>query len=60
MGDAMKVRERMADAFKAESTTRVFGMTGDGNMYWMPAFERGARERIRGGDTFMTREASAL
>ena len=56
----MKVRERMADAFKAESTTRVFGMTGDGNMYWMPAFERGARERIRGGDTFMTREASAL
>ena len=30
---AMKVYERMADAFKAEGTTHVFGMMGDGNMY---------------------------
>ena len=33
----MKVYERMADAFKAEGTTHVFGMMGDGNMYWMQA-----------------------
>ena len=33
----MKVYERMADAFKAEGTTHVFGMMGDGNMYWMNA-----------------------
>ncbi|MGH8639261.1 MAG: thiamine pyrophosphate-binding protein [Burkholderiales bacterium] len=33
----MKVYERMADAFEAEGTTHVFGMMGDGNMYWMNA-----------------------
>ena len=33
----MKVYERMADAFQAEGTTHVFGMMGDGNMYWMNA-----------------------
>ena len=33
----MKVYERMAEAFKAEGTTHVFGMMGDGNMYWMNA-----------------------
>jgi thiamine pyrophosphate-dependent acetolactate synthase large subunit-like protein len=33
----MKVYERMADAFIAEGTTHVFGMMGDGNMYWMNA-----------------------
>lgn len=33
----MKVYERLADAFVAEGTTHVFGMMGDGNMYWMNA-----------------------
>jgi thiamine pyrophosphate-dependent acetolactate synthase large subunit-like protein len=33
----MKVYERLADAFLAEGTTHVFGMMGDGNMYWMNA-----------------------
>ncbi len=33
----MKVYERLAEAFKAEGTTHVFGMMGDGNMYWMDA-----------------------
>jgi acetolactate synthase I/II/III large subunit len=33
----MKVYERMADAFIAEGTSHVFGMMGDGNMYWMNA-----------------------
>src|SRR5215210_4353067 len=33
----MKVYERLADAFMAEGTTHVFGMMGDGNMYWMNA-----------------------
>jgi hypothetical protein len=29
----MKVYERLAEAFKAEGTTHIFGMMGDGNMY---------------------------
>ena len=33
----MKVYERMADAFIAEGTSHVFGMMGDGNMYWLNA-----------------------
>src|SRR4051794_27461147 len=33
----MKVYERLAEAFIAEGTTHVFGMMGDGNMYWMNA-----------------------
>jgi thiamine pyrophosphate-dependent acetolactate synthase large subunit-like protein len=33
----MKVYERLADAFIAEGTRHVFGMMGDGNMYWMNA-----------------------
>src|ERR1044072_6782581 len=33
----MKVYERLAEAFQAEGTTHVFGMMGDGNMYWMKA-----------------------
>jgi thiamine pyrophosphate-dependent acetolactate synthase large subunit-like protein len=33
----MKVYERLADAFMAEGTSHVFGMMGDGNMYWMNA-----------------------
>ena len=33
----MKVYERLADAFIAEGTKHVFGMMGDGNMYWMNA-----------------------
>jgi len=33
----MKVYEGLARAFAAEGTTSVFGMMGDGNMYWMQA-----------------------
>jgi thiamine pyrophosphate-dependent acetolactate synthase large subunit-like protein len=33
----MKVYEGLARAFVAEGTTAVFGMMGDGNMYWMEA-----------------------
>ncbi len=31
----MKVYEALAGAFVHEGTTDVFGMMGDGNMYWM-------------------------
>ena len=33
----MKVYERLADAFAAEGTRTIFGLMGDGNMYWMHA-----------------------
>src|SRR5437867_5221837 len=33
----MKVCERLADAFAAEGTRTIFGMMGDGNMFWMAA-----------------------
>src|ERR671935_477565 len=33
----MKVYQGLAKAFAAEGTTAVFGMMGDGNMYWMQA-----------------------
>jgi acetolactate synthase-1/2/3 large subunit len=33
----MKVYEGLARAFAAEGVTAVFGMMGDGNMYWMQA-----------------------
>jgi acetolactate synthase-1/2/3 large subunit len=36
----MKVYERLAEAFKAEGVTNVFGMMGDGNMYWMEALHK--------------------
>ncbi|HEU0169253.1 MAG TPA: thiamine pyrophosphate-binding protein [Chloroflexota bacterium] len=36
----MKVYEGLAKAFQAEGTTAVFGMMGDGNMYWMEALDR--------------------
>ncbi|MGZ5259689.1 MAG: thiamine pyrophosphate-binding protein, partial [Burkholderiales bacterium] len=36
----MKVYERLAEAFKAEGTTHIFGMMGDGNMYWMDALNK--------------------
>ena len=44
----MKVYERLADAFKAEGTTHVFGMMGDGNMYWMNALIKRGVELHRG------------
>lgn len=31
----MKVYQRLANAFKAEGVSAVFGMMGDGNMYWV-------------------------
>jgi thiamine pyrophosphate-dependent acetolactate synthase large subunit-like protein len=40
----MKVYEGLARAFVAEGTTSVFGMMGDGNMYWMEALhDRGVQ-----------------
>ena len=36
----MKVYERLSQAFKAEGTTNVFGMMGDGNMYWQYANQK--------------------
>src|SRR3984893_10023064 len=33
----MKVYEGLARAFAAEGVTTIFGMMGDGNMYWMQA-----------------------
>src|SRR3954454_5981765 len=36
----MKVYERLADAFAAEGTRTIFGMMGDGNMYWMSALAK--------------------
>jgi acetolactate synthase I/II/III large subunit len=37
MTTRMKVYEALARAFAAEGTTDVFGLMGDGNMYWMNA-----------------------
>ena len=36
----MKVYQRLASAFAAEGTSHVFGMMGDGNMYWMEALDK--------------------
>jgi acetolactate synthase I/II/III large subunit len=36
----MKVYEALAKAFVAEGTSKVFGMLGDGNMYWIDALDR--------------------
>jgi len=36
----MKVYERLADAFAAEGTRAIFGMMGDGNMFWMHALAK--------------------
>lgn len=36
----MKVYERLAQAFKGEGVTHIFGMMGDGNMYWMDALDK--------------------
>ncbi len=36
----MKVYERIAQAFKGEGITHIFGMMGDGNMYWWDAMEK--------------------
>ena len=36
----MKVYERLASAFIAEGVNTIFGMMGDGNMYWMDALDK--------------------
>jgi len=36
----MKVYQRLASAFKAEGTTHLFGIMGDGNMYWMHELDK--------------------
>ena len=44
----MKVYERLAQAFKAEGATAIFGMMGDGNMYWIYAARQARRQDARG------------
>lgn len=40
----LKVFERLADAFVAEGTRAVFGLIGDGNMFWLNALhDRGVK-----------------
>ncbi len=40
----MKFYDALADAFAAEGTTDVFGMTGEANIYWLTSLEsRGVR-----------------
>src|SRR6187549_2025438 len=39
-GAHMKVYERIAQAFKGEGVTYIFGMMGDGNMYWWDALDK--------------------
>ena len=36
----MKVYQRLAHAFKAEGATSIFGLMGDGNMYWMHELDK--------------------
>jgi thiamine pyrophosphate-dependent acetolactate synthase large subunit-like protein len=36
----MKVYQRLAQAFVAEGVTHMFGIMGDGNMYWMHELDR--------------------
>jgi len=36
----MKVYQRLAHAFIAEGTTHMFGIMGDGNMYWMHELDK--------------------
>ena len=36
----MKVYDRLAEAFKAEGTTAVFGIMGDANMYWYSELDK--------------------
>src|ERR671912_2602850 len=36
----MKVYQRLAEAFKAEGTSAVFGIMGDANMYWYSELDK--------------------
>ena len=36
----MKVYQRLANNFKAEGVTHMFGIMGDGNMYWMHELDK--------------------
>lgn len=36
----MKVYQRLAHAFAAEGATHIFGIMGDGNMYWLHELDR--------------------
>jgi acetolactate synthase-1/2/3 large subunit len=36
----MKVYERLAEAFAGEGTKTIFGIMGDGNMFWMHALDK--------------------
>jgi thiamine pyrophosphate-dependent acetolactate synthase large subunit-like protein len=46
----MKVYQRLAANFKAEGLTHMFGIMGDGNMYWMHELDKlGGVARAFGG-----------
>ena len=36
----MKVYQRLANAFAAEGVSAIFGIMGDGNMYWMHELDK--------------------
>src|ERR1035437_9772462 len=36
----MNVYQRLASAFKAEGVSHIFGLMGDGNMYWMHELDK--------------------
>ena len=36
----MKVYQRLAHDFKAEGVSHIFGIMGDGNMYWMHELDK--------------------
>src|SRR3970040_2146037 len=36
----MKVYQRLANNFKAEGVSHIFGIMGDGNMYWMHELDK--------------------
>src|SRR5262245_61633626 len=41
-----KVYQALVDAFEAERATTVFGLMGDGNMYWMSTLARRPGARV--------------
>ena len=43
----MKVYQRLAADFVAEGVTHIFGIMGDGNMYWMHELDKLRRQDAR-------------
>ena len=45
----MKVYQRLAQAFQGEGVTHLFGIMGDGNMYWMSELDKLGVKMLEGG-----------